>query len=180
MIKYGRYLLSIALLLSFFILTIGCQPSDSSKSPKIEIYTFPPKSSVPTPEQPQNLPELPVPGSTSTQDYVERRIVVDERNNVFSIGVPANNKEETEVIAERPIDFWFGYVPDDLKLEVDGAIVQRSLHWELKIKYTTGATKFKYVATNSTTNDKSYNLYLVPTRAGDSVSVIVRQRWSRL
>jgi hypothetical protein len=178
----GRYLALMLLFTCLFI--IGCQPIGNSKSPEVDIYTFPPKTDSPspamTPGQPQDLTQSSQTADKPRQDYVEHRIVVDEHNNAFPIGIPSITKEETEIIAEERIDFWFEYIPDDLELEVDGAVVQHSLHWEFKTRYTTGVTKFRYVITNSTSNFYSYNLHLIPAKAGDSVSVMVRQRWSGL
>lgn len=180
--KWSCYIfLKFFLVACVFLFIAGCQSLGYSKSPEVDIYTFQSGDESPSPtpysEQSQDF-------KTSTekaqQDYIERQIVVDEHNKVFSIGVPANTMEKTEVVAEKPIDFWFEYVPDDLKLEVDGVVVQRSSNWEFKIRYTADVTKFEYIATNSTSNYYSYNLHLIPTKAGDSVNVTVRQKWSGL
>jgi hypothetical protein len=144
-----------------------------------------PKPTTPTPEPTSS----PVPQDTLTQpeqddehsdDFIERHIVVDARNNVFGIGVPAGIKEETEVIAAEPIDFWFQYLPEEVLLEVDDIPVQRSGRWEFKIRETTDAMHFKYVVKNPTSEYASYNLHLVPAIEGHAVEVTVIQRWIKL
>jgi len=174
MTKKSLYVSLILLVPCLAILTCACQ---SPKPPKLEIYTFPPKSETPSPASPPIISTPPPTAINPPQDYVERKIVVDQRNNVFSIGLPPNTREEAEVIADKPIDFWFEYLPDEAKLEVDGVPVQRSGRWEFKIRYTTGITRFRYAITNATANTYSYNLHLFPTKTGDAVPVSVRQRW---
>ena len=177
-----RFYLALILAVSLIVLPIsGCRPSGDAKPPKVEIYTFPPRSDSPpqTPSPGQPPAVQPPPAEKQPQDYVERRIVVDQRNSVFSIGLPANTREETEVIAEKPIDFWFEYLPNEVQLEVDGMPVQRSMRWELKLRYTTGVTRFKYVVINATPTFYSYNLHLMPTKTEGSIPVVVRQHWSQ-
>ncbi|MFC1905481.1 hypothetical protein ACFLXL_01590 [Chloroflexota bacterium] len=173
---------SLRLPLTFLMLSaifLSCQKLPQSPS-DIPIYTFPTKdnqqidksSSDPSVESSQL-------SNNAKDDYVERNIVVDERNNVFSIGIPAGSIEKTEVIAEKPIDIWFEYLPAEAKLEVNGKEVQRDpFHWETKISYTKSVAKFAYQISNITGQYLSYNLRLVPSIAGESVSVIVRQRWT--
>jgi hypothetical protein len=141
------------------------------------IYTFPPHENRPDTEPEPEMPVIPSPQERN-EDYTVRNIVVDQQNSVFSIGIPAGQREETEVNAQKPVDFWFEYLPAEAKLEVNGEEVLRdSFHWETKIKYTTSVTKFEYRISNTTGEYISYNLHLVPSVSGESVPVIVRQRW---
>jgi hypothetical protein len=176
-------LASILALLFAYTMTACDQPE--SDNDQIKIYKFPPQdSSVPSPDstesQSLSSPTIPTTPNVNNQDVIERHIVIDERNSTFPIGVPPGQIEETEVIAERPIDFWFSYVPEDLKLEINGIPVERSFRWESKIGHTTNVNNFKYTATNATAQYFSYNLHLVSLQAGESVSVTVRQKWSPL
>jgi hypothetical protein len=120
-------------------------------------------------------PNQPVPNISDSQKYV-RNEVVNEQNSIFSIGVPANHTEKTEVIAQEPVNFWFEYVPDDMQLKVDNQSVQRDpTQWEFKIRYTENVTKFKYEARNNSSGMMSYNLHIIPSTSGDSVQVTVTQ-----
>ena len=100
---------------------------------------------------------------------------------MFSIGIPAKYAEKTEVTAQKPIDFWFEYVPDDMELKVNNQTVPRDpTQWELKLSYTQKVTKFNYEATNKSGNMMSYNLRMVPSNSVDSVSVKVIQKYEPL
>jgi hypothetical protein len=168
------YLLLVSAIFSMALLS--CRQS-SQQPGDIPIYTFPPQQNQPGAEPGSSTPVTPLPPDTKG-DYIVRNIVVDERNSIFSIGIPAGYREQTEVTAQKPIDFWFEYLLADAKLEVNGVEVQRDpFRWETKIKYTTSTFKFEYQITNKTGNSISYNLHLVPTVPGQSVPVVVRQRW---
>jgi hypothetical protein len=172
--------LSIALLC---VVVSSCRQSPQQpdipthQGPDVPIYTYPPQEDQPNAEPEPDAPVIP-PTQDSEEDYVVRNIVVDQQNSIFSIGIPAGQSEETNVTAQEPIDFWFEYLPAETKLEVNGVEVQRDpFHWETKIGYTTSVTKFEYKISNTTGNYVSYNLHLVPSAAGESVPVVVRQRW---
>jgi hypothetical protein len=148
--------------------------------PNVPIYTFSPND-VPT--QPgtsktSSTPAVGMPSSPANQ-YIERNITVTDQNSIFSIGIPPGNVENTEVIAEKPIDYWFEYLPAEIKLEVDGKEIARDLlKWETKIAYTKSVNRFSYRITNAATQAISYNLHLVPSSPGASIAVKVRQRWA--
>jgi len=175
--NYNSYLPSVLLLLTAAFL-LSCQQPQQSPG-DVPIYTFPPREKQSgTPLQPDAPVLSSPPSSTPKEEYVERNIVVTERNSIFSIGIPAGSRETTEVIAQKPIDFWFEYLAAEAKLVVDGVEVPRNpFAWETKIKYTKSVTSFKYEITNATGSYISYNLHLVPAIAGESVAVVVRQRW---
>ncbi len=160
---------------------VGLSITSCQRTPRppgdIPMYTFPPQNNqqVTTPEPKASINPSP---KDKNGEYIIRNIVVDERNTIFSIGIPSGQREQTEISAQKPIDFWFEYLPAEAKLEVNGIEVQRDpFHWETKIRYTTSVTRFDYQITNATGNAISYNLHLVPSQAGQSVTVVVRQRW---
>jgi len=170
---YSYVLLSIA---AFCLLMLSCQ-QPHQQTGDVPIYTFPPQGNQPVTEAEANAPPSPSP-QNNEEGYIVRNIIVDQQNSIFSIGIPAGQREQTEVTAEKPIDFCFEYLPAEAKLEVNGIEVQRDpFHWETKIGYTTSVTKFEYQISNTTGNYISYNLHLIPSAAGESVPVIVRQRW---
>ena len=162
---------------AFCLIALSCQRVSRS-SEDIPVYTYPPNQDQQGTKPESNAPVILSPEDNHNGDHVERNIVVDERNSIFSIGIPPGQREETEVIAQKPIDFWFEYLPAEAKLEVNGLEVQRDpLHWETQISYTSSATKFEYQISNTTGDYISYNLHLIPSKAGESVPVVVRQRW---
>lgn len=171
---YSSILIAVTVLC---VLILSCR-QNPSQTEDIPIFTFPPQSDQP---ETDTTPETEPPAVTQPQnddDYTIRNIVVDRNNSIFSIGIPAGQREETEVIAEKPIDFWFEYLPAEVMLEVNGEEIQRDpFHWETKVNYTTSVTNFEYRIYNTTGNYISYNLHLVPSASGEPVPVIVRQRW---
>ncbi len=162
------------------ILCIFIMSCDKSDQPEIPLTTYPPHQnqsrSVSEPNAVSNTPPQDEPDKN--KDVYLRTIVVDEHNNVFPIGTLASQNEQTEVNADKPVDFWFEYLPEQVKLEINGKEIQRdTMHWELKIGYTKSVTKFSYCIYNTTGGDIAYILHIVPSSEGDSVPVIVRQRW---
>jgi hypothetical protein len=148
--------------------------------PNVPIYTFSPND-VPSTSSTPKTSYSPSLGATSTPagEYIERNITVTDQNSVFSIGIPIGNVENTEVIAEKPIDYWFEYLPAEAKLEVDGREIARDTSkWETKIAYTKSVNRFSYRITNSTGQVISYNLHLLPSSSGTNISVKVRQKWA--
>jgi hypothetical protein len=169
------FILSIIILSSITI--ISCSSSVPSSQDDIHMYTFDQSNGNMTPAQEPSTHNQLVPNVSDSQKYV-RNEVVTEQNNVFSIGVPANYTEKTELIAQKPVNFWFEYVPDDMQLKVDNQIVQRDpTRWEFKLRYTENVTKFKYEARNDSSGMMSYYLHVMPSNAGDSVQVTVTQRY---
>jgi hypothetical protein len=172
---HSSILISVAVLC---ILMLSCRQAPP-QTDDVPVYTFPPQG-----DQPETdiTPEPETPAATETPDnndgYTVRNIVVDRNNSIFSIGIPAGQSEETEVTAEKPIDFWFEYLPAEASLEVNGEKIQRDpFHWETKVSYTTAVTDFEYRIDNTTGNYISYNLHLVPSASGETVPVVIRQRW---
>jgi hypothetical protein len=166
----------------FLSIVVLCIAMSSCRQPlqqpdDVPIYTFPPQENQPDTGPEPETPVIPSP-QESDEDYIVRNVVVDRQNSVFSIGIPAGQREETEVTAQTPVDFWFEYLPAEAKLEVNGEEVPRDpFHRETKIQYTTSVTKFEYRIYNTTGEYISYNLHLVPSVSGETVPVIVRQRW---
>jgi len=169
---HSYVLLSIEILC---IVVLSCK--QSPQQPDVQIYTFPSPEKQPIDEPESNASISPLP-QENKEKYVERNIVVTEQNSIFSIGIPAGSTEKTEVITEKPIDFWFEYLTADAKLKINGVEVKRDhFHWETKIGYSKSVTKFSYQIFNTTDNYISYNLHMVPSVAGETVPVVVRQRW---
>lgn len=167
--------------LTLLLLAVSFAVLPSCRQPDVSIHSFSPLNGQDENSGVTNTapiqPTLPATTTATGEEYIERNIIVDDKNNVFSIGMPAGYQERTEVSAQKPIDYWFEYLPVEVKLEVDGIEIQRTSSWEMKIKHTRSVTNFRYVITNTTGSAISYNLHLVPSAAGTSVPVIVRQRW---
>jgi hypothetical protein len=111
---------------------------------------------------------------------LERQVTVTAANSVFSIGMPPGYTEERQVTAQKPIDFWFEYVPaDNVTLEINGVAVQIPDRWSsARVGYTSSVTGFSYVIKNSSTQGISYNLHMLPSNAGDSVPLVTKEKWS--
>lgn len=108
----------------------------------------------------------------------ERQVTVTEANSVFSIGLPPGYKEERQVNAQKPIDFWFEYLTPDMSLEINGVAVEiPTRRSSTKLGYTSNVTSFSYVMKNLTSQTISYNLHMVPSKAGDSVPAVTREKW---
>ncbi len=132
--------------------------------------------------QEEPVPSAPPPASPAPaqQDNTnERHIVVTQANSVFSIGVPAGYREERQVAAEKPVNFWFEYLTPDVTLEINGAAVEipASSYRNPKLGYTAGVMSFSYVIKNPTTQPISYNLHMEPAVAGQSVPAVTREKW---
>jgi len=109
---------------------------------------------------------------------VERQVTVTEANSVFSIGLPPGYKEERRVNAQKPIDFWFEYLTPDMSLEINGIAVEIPIRRSsAKLGYTSNVTSFSYVIKNLTSQTVSYNLRMVPSKAGDAVPAVTREKW---
>ncbi len=122
---------------------------------------------------PQLTQQQSTPGSTT-----ERRITVSEGNSVFSIGLPPGYREERQVNAQKPIDFWFEYLNSDMSLSVNGQPVEIPVRWSGKIGYTRNVTSFSYVMKNNSGRTLSYNLRLVPSQAGEQVPAVTLEKWT--
>ena len=169
---------TITLLLAIAILGTAILSCSKPSQPDVPLSTYPPQENQPLTAPEPDTQTVPAPNNEPDKDAIVRNIVVDEHNNIFPIGIPAGQQEQTEISADNPVDYWFEYLPAEAKLEIDGKEIQRDpIHWEFKIAHTQSVTKFSYCIHNTTGGDIAYNLHLVPSLSSDSVPVIVRQRW---
>ncbi len=161
------------LLLISLITTFACNPLQGD----IKVYSGDKGGEQKTtPPSAPSLTQSPVPPNNPT----ERQLTVTAANSVFSIGMPAGYTEERQVTAQKPIDFWLEYLPsDNVTLQINGVDVQIPDRWSnARIGYTSSVTSFGYVIKNSSTQAISYNLHMVPSKAGDSVPVVTKEKWS--
>ncbi|MCX6004804.1 MAG: hypothetical protein NT082_03945 [Chloroflexi bacterium] len=139
------------------------------------IKVYPPPSpdnqQVETAPAPSAAPTGQVPSTT------ERNVTVTASNSIFSIGLPPGYKEERQVTAQKPIDFWFEYLTADMSLEVNGVPVEIPLRRTDKTGYTASVTGFNYVMKNNSAQTLSYNLHMIPSKQGDSVQVVTKEKW---
>ena len=113
-----------------------------------------------------------------TNSTTERQVTITESNSVFSIGLPAGYREERSVTAQKPIDFWFEYLTPGMALEVNGQPVEIPVRrGTAKLGYTTNVYNFSYVLRNLSAQPLSYNLRMTPTKTGDSVPAVTREKW---
>jgi hypothetical protein len=122
-------------------------------------------------------PQLSLPQALPTST-VERQITITQANSVFSIGMPSGYKEERQVNAQKPIDFWFEYLNSDMELTVNGQTVEIPARWSSKIGYTRNVTGFSYVMKNQSGQSQAYNLRMVPSQPGDTVQAVTREKWT--
>lgn len=141
---------------------------------KGNIKVYPPQS--PDQQQPPVTPPA-TPPMTSQLQTTERHITVTANNSIFSIGLPPGYCEEREVSAQKPIDFWFEYLTPDMSLEVNGNLIEIPIRRTDKVGYTTNVTTFKYVLKNNSVQYRSYNLHMLPSKQGDSIPVVTREKW---
>jgi hypothetical protein len=156
------------------VTTVFFMVSCNANNPNVPIYFYPPETI--------GASSAPNTGSSTSPDNgqqsAERNITVDQKNNVFSIGIPAGWEEQTQIVASKPVDYWFEYLSSDMKLIVNGKEVTRNPGiYETKIGYTKYVTGFTYQIANITGNAISYNLHLIPSDPSQSVQVIVHQKW---
>lgn len=131
-------------------------------------------------EQQQAQPPAPSAGQPTAQynSTTERQITITESNSVFSIGLPAGYREERSVTAQKPIDFWFEYLTSEMALEVNGHPVEIPVRRSTaKVGYTANVYNFSYVLRNLSAQPLSYNLHMAPSRAGDAVPAVTREKW---
>lgn len=131
-------------------------------------------------EQQQSQPAAPLFNRPPVQsgNTIERQITITESNSVFSIGLPAGYREERSVTAQKAIDFWFEYLTPEMALEVNGQPVEIPVRRStVKLGYTTGVYNFSYVLRNLSAQPLSYNLRMTPTKSGDSVPAVTREKW---
>ena len=140
------------------------------------IKVYPPSS--PDQQQPAPATQPASPPLTSQPQTTERHVTVTASNSIFSIGLPPGYREEREVSAQAPIDFWFEYLTSDMSLEVNGNHIEIPIRRADKISYTTSVTAFKYVLKNNSAQYLSYNLHMLPTKQGDSIPLVTREKWT--
>ncbi|MHB8085169.1 MAG: hypothetical protein ACYDHZ_05055 [Dehalococcoidia bacterium] len=128
----------------------------------------------------------PPPASPPTQSPpiqptgpTQRQVTITEANSIFSIGMPPGYTEERQVNAQKPINFWFEYLPsDNVSLEINGTSVQIPTHpSSARLGYTSNVTSFSYVVKNLSSQAISYNLHMEPSKAGDSVPAVTQETW---
>ena len=127
---------------------------------------------------PQAVPP-PAASQTPAVDTKERHETVTEVNSVFSIGVPPGYREERQVSAQKPVDFWFEYLTPDMSLTVNGVPVEIPVRRGTgKVGFTSGVTGFSYVMKNLSTQYLSYNLRIVPSKPGEAAPMVTRETWT--
>ena len=168
-------ILKICPLLFILFLSLACEPTVTDLD--IPIYTYKPADLPASSTQPQNNHSQPPPLVKDQSDII-REILINDKNNIFSIGIPTGFMEKTSAIAQTSFDLWFEYLPIDAKLEVNGIeVVRNPSKWETKIGYLKAVTRLSYQIYNTTSNSISYNLHLFPSKPGYSIPVTIRQRW---
>jgi hypothetical protein len=162
-----------ALLLLVLITALACNPLQGD----IKVYSGDKGGEQKTtPPSAPSLTQSPAQPNNPT----ERQVTVTSANSVFSIGMPAGYTEERQVTAQKPIDFWLEYLPsDNVTLQINGVDMQIPARWSnTRIGYTSSVTSFNYVIKNSSTQSISYNLHMMPSKAGDSVPLVTKEKWS--
>ncbi|MGA9048468.1 MAG: hypothetical protein WB588_05690 [Dehalococcoidia bacterium] len=131
----------------------------------------------------QEITQPPTPPVTQypvqSNNPTQRQITITAANSVFSIGMPPGYTEERQVNTQKPIDFWFEYLPsDNVSLEINGIAVQiPAPQSSARLGYTSNVTSFNYVIVNYSSQAISYNLHMVPSKAGDSVPAVTQETW---
>jgi hypothetical protein len=177
--KKGFYI-SIIIVLSAVLLT-GCFAcSNNPLSGDIKVFSGTGKGETQSPADTISNPNAtPAQTAQSKTETNERKITITDSNSVFSIGVPKGYKEERQVTAEKPIDFWFEYIGENVTLTVDGNILEVPVRrTTAKLGYKSGVTSFNYSILNSSSAATSYNLRMTPSKAGDSVPAVTREKWT--
>jgi hypothetical protein len=129
--------------------------------------------------QPPSSPPVASPPSVQVSTPTERSIVITESNSVFSIGIPAGYKEERQVFAEKPVDYWFEYVSPETTLQINGIKVEVPIRRTgARLGYTAGVTSFSYVMVNPTSQMVSYNLRITPSKKGEQVPASTIEKWT--
>jgi hypothetical protein len=175
MMKVTASFLACAAALIFAQLACVCAPADPLGG---QIHVF--SSGEKGVEKQSDAGAVPVPQSPVQQPYgiTQRYITVTEKDSIFSIGLPAGFREERQVTAQQPIDFWFEYLQSGMELTVDGQSVEIPERWSKKIGYTQRVNRFSYVMVNKTGQSQAYNLHMVPSQTGSSVQVETTEKWS--
>jgi len=159
------------------VLATGCQAcSPDPLQGGIKVYSGDKGGEV---EQPSVVPTPVTPPPANPVDTTERQATVTDANSVFSIGVPPGYREERQVNAQKPVDFWFEYLTPDMSLTVNGVPVEIPVRRGTgKVGFTSGVTGFSYVMKNLSGQYLSYNLRIVPSTPGDTVPMVTRETWT--
>ena len=168
-----KLFISVAILVVIGCSAFSCNPLQGD----IKVISGGKNADQPT-EQTQPPVSFASPPTAQSNNPVERQITITESNSVFSIGLPAGYREERSVTAQKPIDFWFEYLTSDMALEVNGQPVEIPVRGAAaKLGYTTNVYNFSYVLRNLSTQPLSYNLHMVPSKAGDTVPAVTQEKW---
>jgi hypothetical protein len=166
-------------IITFALVAIMSMSLFSCVQPNVPIYTFSPNDVPATTSSPGPSSNPPLGAARPSEENVERNITVTDQNSVFSIGMPAGYLESTEINAEKPVDYWFEYLPAEAILEVDGKEIARDASkWETKLAYAKSVTRFSYRITNKSGGAISYNLHLSPSTPGAGIPVKIKQKWT--
>ncbi len=164
----------LATTIAALVLT-GC--AASSNDPlhgNLKVYP----GSVDEGQPPSNTNTAPAVAPSAKSDTTERHITITESNSVFSIGVPKGYHEERQVTADKPINYWFEYIGENVTLTVNGNAVEVPVRrTTTKLGYTSSVTSFSYTIYNYSSAATSYNLRMTPSKAGDSVPAVTREKW---
>ena len=129
--------------------------------------------------EPEQHPQAPLAPPQQASQTTERHDTVTDVNSVFSIGVPPGYREERQVSAQKPVDFWFEYLTPDMSLTVNGVPVEIPVRRGTgKVWFTSGVTGFSYVMKNLSTQYLSYNLRIVPSKPGEAAPMVTRETWT--
>jgi hypothetical protein len=129
-------------------------------------------------EQPAQVVPPPAPPTVPPANTTERQVTVTDANSVFSIGLPPGYREERQVNAQKPVDFWFEYLTPEMSLTVNGVPVEIPIRRGTgKTGFTSSVTAFNYVMVNLSGQYLSYNLRVVPSKPGESVPMVTRETW---
>ncbi len=169
--------LVLPVMLAIIVLAGGCQScSPNPLQGGIKVYSGGEGAEQVQPSQvppPAVVPPAPVTQAT------ERHETVTDANSVFSIGLPPGYKEERQVSAKKPVDFWFEYLTPEMSLTVNGVPVEiPARRGAGKTGFTSGVTGFSYVLKSLSNEYLSYNLRIVPSTPGDSVPMVTKETWT--
>jgi hypothetical protein len=166
-------------LLLAFVIVAGSAVSCAQPTPNVPVILVPPPPSTNQPLQPSPTPGGSKPPTLYDTSPVTHNVVVNASNTIFTIGIPIGYQENTTVVAEKPVDFWFQYLPSNVVLEVNGKVAPRDpTTFETKIGYTKNVTQFSYQIVNTTGSIVDYALNMVPSTTGQSIPVTVTQTWT--
>ena len=172
---------TVALLAAMIIVILasGCTPNPLQGDIKVISGGKNAEPAQSSQEQPCQIPPPAVPPILPPIQPTERQVTVTEANSVFSIGLPPGYREERQVSAQKPVDFWFEYLTPEMSLTVNGAAVEIPVRGASgKIGFTSNVTGFSYVMKNLSGQYLSYNLRIVPSNPGEAVPMVTRETWT--